>query len=473
MTQDIQSINELKSYTEYNVSTPTSVFTIGFQYEYNVDKINVHVDGIEATAAGYTVQHDSQGTVTLVPAVPTGVVRVFRETDIDTSAHTFSAGAKFTAGNMDEGFKQLRHAQQEVRDRTTRTVEQFTTLNTNATAALNAANTAVNTANSIDAKASTALSNANTAVSTANSANSTANTALSTANGIDAKATTALSDSSTAVSTANSALSTANGIDAKATQAQLDASTALSTVTTQKGAANGIATLDANAVVPVAQLPTASATNLGLIQVATQAEVNTGLNSARAIVPNTLLGGIKTHLNATGSAPIYACRAWVNFNGAQLNGTYSQAGTTVTVTMTAHGMSVGQNVNLTIASGTAVSGSYTVETVADANTFTYTAGTNLTTSGSVARNTFVRASGNVSSITDNGIGYYKINFASAMPDANYAVCGAGAQLGEIAAVNPVQGPAIVNPSTNSFEIYTGSDTTAKADWIRVCLSVFR
>ena len=111
-----QSINELKSYTEYNVSTPTSVFTIGFQYEYNVDKVNVYVNAVEATAAGYTVLHDSHGTVSLTPAVPAGVVRLVRETDIDYSAHAFSAGAKFTAGNMDENFRQLRHSQQEVRD---------------------------------------------------------------------------------------------------------------------------------------------------------------------------------------------------------------------------------------------------------------------------------------------------------------------------------------------------------------------
>jgi len=60
-------------------------------------------------------------------------------------------------------------------------------------------------------------------------------------------------------------------------------------------------------------------------------------------------------LNATGSAPIYACRAWVNFNGT----------------------------------------------------------------GTVA----IRASGNVSSITDNGTGDYTVNFATAMPDANYSVAG--------------------------------------------------
>jgi hypothetical protein len=54
---------------------------------------------------------------------------------------------------------------------------------------------------------------------------------------------------------------------------------------------------------------------------------------------------------ASGSAPSYSARAWVNFNGT----------------------------------------------------------------GTVA----IRASGNVSSITDNGVGDYTVNFTTAMPDANY------------------------------------------------------
>ena len=63
--------------------------------------------------------------------------------------------------------------------------------------------------------------------------------------------------------------------------------------------------------------------------------------------------------NASGSAPVYACRAWVNFNGTS--------------------------------------------TVA------------------------IRASGNVSSITDNGTGDYTVNFTTAMPDANYATSAFAAQ----------------------------------------------
>lgn len=62
---------------------------------------------------------------------------------------------------------------------------------------------------------------------------------------------------------------------------------------------------------------------------------------------------VKTATNATGAAPVYACRSWVNFNGT----------------------------------------------------------------GTVA----IRASGNVSSITDNGTGDYTVNFTTAMPDINYCV----------------------------------------------------
>jgi hypothetical protein len=62
-------------------------------------------------------------------------------------------------------------------------------------------------------------------------------------------------------------------------------------------------------------------------------------------------------LGNIGTAPVYAARAWVNFNGT----------------------------------------------------------------GTVA----IRASGNVSSITDNGTGDYTVNFATAMPDADYSVTAIG------------------------------------------------
>ena len=66
-----------------------------------------------------------------------------------------------------------------------------------------------------------------------------------------------------------------------------------------------------------------------------------------------------------------------------LTGTYSQSGTTVTVSATAHGLTVGSTVYVEITSGNGVEGTYTVATVPNANTFTYTAGTSLTTSGNL------------------------------------------------------------------------------------------
>lgn len=104
-----------------------------------------------------------------------------------------------------------------------------------------------------------------------------------------------------------------------------------------------------------ALLPAASAaseTAQGVVELATAAEAIAGTDALRAVTP----AGLRSGLNASGSAPVYACRAWINFNGT----------------------------------------------------------------GTVA----IRASGNVSSITDLGVGAYAINFISAMPDANYSTAGA-------------------------------------------------
>lgn len=135
-------------------------------------------------------------------------------------------------------------------------------------------------------------------------------------------------------------------------------------ITTQKGYANGITPLDPNVKIDPIYLPTlintplvpkTTETALGVIELATQTEVNTGTDDERAVTPLKLLAGVKNHLNVSGNAPMYACRAWVNFNGT----------------------------------------------------------------GTPA----IRGSGNVSSITDNGVGDYKINFTTSMPSSNYHLSG--------------------------------------------------
>ena len=54
-----------------------------------------------------------------------------------------------------------------------------------------------------------------------------------------------------------------------------------------------------------------------------------------------------------------------------------------------------------------------------APSYTCRAWVNFNGTGTVA----IRASGNVTSITDNGVGDYTVNFTTAMPDANYSVVG--------------------------------------------------
>ena len=110
---------------------------------------------------------------------------------------------------------------------------------------------------------------------------------------------------------------------------------------------------------------------------------------------------VKTATNASGSAPIYSCRAWCNFNGT----------------------------------------------------------------GTVA----IRASGNVSSITDNGTGDYTVNFTTAMPDANYSVSGTAGWLnsGDHGYVSPIA------LTTSSVRVGTSLRTVGANDRDPVSVAIFR
>lgn len=58
----------------------------------------------------------------------------------------------------------------------------------------------------------------------------------------------------------------------------------------------------------------------------------------------------------------------------------------------------------------------TIQNLAGIEVYTAKAWVNFNGTGTVA----IRASGNVSSITDNGTGDYTVNFTTAMPNVNYA-----------------------------------------------------
>ena len=112
----------------------------------------------------------------------------------------------------------------------------------------------------------------------------------------------------------------------------------------------------------------------------------------------------------TGTAPLYMCRAWVNFNGQ----------------------------------------------------------------GTVA----IRASGNVSSITDSGVGTYIVNFTTAMPDANYVVA-ANATLSYSLlnifspGINTGSTGNAVAPTTSACSMYIATSNTATFDPDYVNVSIFR
>lgn len=107
---------------------------------------------------------------------------------------------------------------------------------------------------------------------------------------------------------------------------------------------------------------------------------------------------------ASGSAPSYSARAWVNFNGT----------------------------------------------------------------GAVA----IRASGNVSSITDNGTGDYTVNFTTAMSDANYSVVGIIGDTSS-ATFGVLSGPRTSAATTSAFRFFTTTSAPTNTDYPVVQLAVFR
>jgi len=105
----------------------------------------------------------------------------------------------------------------------------------------------------------------------------------------------------------------------------------------------------------------------------------------------------------SGTAPIYPCRAWVNFNGT----------------------------------------------------------------GTVA----IRASGNVTSITDNGTGDYTVNFTTAMPDANYSIVATIETQASVA--SGFVGPRASGYATSSIRIETLNGGGTSKDPTNVNIAIFR
>jgi len=105
----------------------------------------------------------------------------------------------------------------------------------------------------------------------------------------------------------------------------------------------------------------------------------------------------------------------------------------------------------------------TLATQAGVEVYTAKAWVNFNGTGTVA----IRASGNVSSITDNGTGSYTVNLTNAMPDGNYSVVASGSPSGTWAAsVNALLGNraavTVPAPSVSSFAISYVNQSTGGA-----------
>lgn len=84
----------------------------------------------------------------------------------------------------------------------------------------------------------------------------------------------------------------------------------------------------------------------------------------------------------------------------------------------------------------------------------------------------IRASGNVTSITDNGTGDYTVNFTAAMNDANYSVvgaCGNGSTGSFVFRSNAFTAV----PTTSAARISTGNSAFSGSDAEYVSVVIFR
>lgn len=116
----------------------------------------------------------------------------------------------------------------------------------------------------------------------------------------------------------------------------------------------------------------------------------------------------------------------------------------------------------------------TIQNTSGTEVYTCKAWVNFNGTGTVA----IRASGNVSSITDNGVGDYTVNFTTAMADANYSVvsstqAGAGSSASVYTLTGVSAGSFVQSTPTTSLFRVTTIVGAAIADALTIQLAVFR
>jgi len=85
----------------------------------------------------------------------------------------------------------------------------------------------------------------------------------------------------------------------------------------------------------------------------------------------------------------------------------------------------------------------------------------------------IRASGNVTSITDNGSGQYTVNFTTAMPDVNYSTVVGGNGGSSDAFGGTRQANMVRTRATGSVQVNTVDEGGAQTDASYIGVSIFR
>jgi hypothetical protein len=83
----------------------------------------------------------------------------------------------------------------------------------------------------------------------------------------------------------------------------------------------------------------------------------------------------------------------------------------------------------------------------------------------------IRASYNVTSITDNGTGDYTVNFTTAMPDVNYAAvasCGTGSGANKATFDTPT-----ATPTTSAVRVVSSDFAGSLTDYAYAYVAIFR
>jgi hypothetical protein len=409
----------------------STLFNFTFEY-LNESDIKVSLDGVDQITTEYSVENATN--IRFVTAPGNGVaIRIYRQTAQDAPPATFFAGSAIRASDLNENFLQQLYIAQET---------------ANITVAASTGNLAEDSI--------TGFELANNAVSTNNIVNSavtSAQIADGTIVNADVNASAAIAGTKVSPSFGSQNIVTTGDVSA-------DNITATGNVT-----ATG--DISGDNITTTGDISGDNITVTGNATVTNNLTVNGTGNQSIA-------GTLKFDSGYGSVATAYGCRAWVNFDGItnnNLTGTYSQVATDVTVTVVAHGLIVGDTIYVDITSGTGVDGTYTVATVTDADTFTYTAGTSKLTSGNITlrRNT-IRGSGNISSIADLGTGSFRVNFITAMPDVNYACLVNASSLTD--AVTIVPGSA-VDRSTSGVRVDVETTAAAQYNAAQIDLSVFR